>query len=60
MSSTLNLLVDMGITDSTERMISDDRALNTIISEVVQSLVGEISERFVPQPSSESRHYRCH
>jgi hypothetical protein len=55
MSSALKLLVDMGTTKSTGRKISNDCMLDTIISEVVQSLVGEISECFVPQPSNESR-----
>jgi hypothetical protein len=50
-----NLLVDTGTTESTERTISDDRALDTIINEAVQSLVAEISECFVPQHSNESR-----
>jgi hypothetical protein len=54
MTSVLNLSVDTGTTDSIERTIfNDDRA--SFASEAVRSLVGEISERFVPQPSSESR-----
>ena len=55
MASLPNLLVDTGTTESTERTITDDRTLEAEIDEAVRSLVGEISERFVPQPSNESR-----
>jgi hypothetical protein len=59
MASTMaplpDLSVDTGTTESTERTITDDRTLETKIDEAVRSLVGVISEHFVPQPSNESR-----
>jgi hypothetical protein len=35
--------------------VTDDRTPDEIVDEAVRSLVGEVSERFVPQPSNESR-----